>query len=193
MADQVTPGPCPTTGCPSPSQIDCIVVQKVYASCVQTLTATGTFKVFNCTSPITCMVDLDDSTCVVGAVSASSTDDINNITYVVNAVLELTCANNSMAQENIITTTTIPLYNPVGTTPSCTILSASCTCVVTQQGDDCLEIQCTVTLCVLAQTTATVQLLVPTYGFCDPGPCVVGPLLPCPPSPIFPPQQSSSS
>jgi hypothetical protein len=187
MPDQVTPGPCPSTGCPPPTEIDCIVVDKVYASCVQTVTASGTFTITGCTAPVTCTVDLASSTCTVGAVTPTGNDNINNITFVVTAALSLTCATiTTPTTETIVATPTVALYNPPGTTPSCTILSASCTCVVTATN----TVSCTVTLCLLAQTTATVQLLVPSYGFCEPVPCTVGPVLPCPPSPLFPPQQA---
>jgi hypothetical protein len=184
MADQISPGPCPPGGCPPPTEIDCIVVDKVYASCVQTLTATQTYTVVGCTSPINCLVDLSESSCSVGAVTPTGTDNINNITYVVSLSLDITCSSAS-ATETLVTTFTVPLYNPPGTNPSCSILSASCTCVLVSPA----TLSCTVQVCVLAQVTATVQLLVPSYGFCTPSPCQVGPLLPCPPSPLFPPQQ----
>jgi hypothetical protein len=186
MGDQVQPGPCPPTGCPAPTEIDCIVVTKVYASCVQTVTTSGQFTVTDCTGPVTCNVDLSSSTCTVGAITPTGTDDINNVTYIVGLVLDLTCANGVLATETLYTTVTVPLYNPAGTYASCTILSASCNCVLLPNG----LVSCNVNACVLAQTTAVVQLLVPTYGFCSPEPCAVGPLLPCPPSPLFPPQQN---
>jgi hypothetical protein len=186
MADQVTPGPCPSTGCPPPTEIDCIVVDKIYASCVQTVTTSGTFTIIGCTStPVTCLVDLASSGCTVGAITPTGTDDINNVTFVVSVVLDVTCpAVVTPVPETLVTTVTVPLYNPSGTTPSCNILSASCTCVLISPS----TVSCTVSVCLLTQTSATVQLLVPTYGFCQPEPCAVGPLLPCPPTPLFPPQ-----
>jgi hypothetical protein len=187
MADQVSPGPCPSTGCPPPTEIDCIMVDKVYASCVQTVTATGTFTIVACTAtPITCLVDLTDSSCTVGAISPSGIDDINNVTFIITAVLDITCSGLvTPVAETIVTTVTVPLYNPSGTTPICSILSASCTCVLITPS----TVTCNVALCLLAQTTATVQLLIPTYGFCQPSPCEPGPTLNCPPVPLYPPQQ----
>jgi hypothetical protein len=190
VPDQILPGPCPATGCPPPTEIDCIIVDKVYASCVQTVSGAGTFTIVGCTGPISCSVDLSTSTCTVGAVTPTGVDDINNITFVVSLDLSVLCAGLTIpSTETIVLTTTVPLYNPNGTTPSCTILTASCTCVVVGLN----TVQCSVTVCLLTQTTATVQLLVPTYGFCVPQPCEVGPLLPCPPSPLYPPQQFSQS
>ena len=182
----VTPGPCPVTGCPPPTEIDCIVVDKVYASCVQTVTASETFTIVGCLAPITCSVNLPASSCIVGAITPSGTPDINNVTFVVTTALTVTCAAGIPNSETIVTTVTVPLYNPSGTTPSCTLLSASCVCVLTGTS----TVNCTISVCLLAQTTATVQLMIPTYGFCVPSPCEPGPVLPCPPVPLFPPQQT---
>jgi len=183
----VSPGPCPSTGCPPPTQIDCIVVDKVYASCIQTVSITQTVPapVAGCT-PSGCSIDLSSSTCTVGAVTPSSVDNYNNITFVISAAYSVTCGGVT-TPETAVTTTTVTLYNPSGTTPSCSILSGSCTCVAISA----TELSCTITLCVLFQVSATVQLLVPTYGFCSPEPCQVGPVLSCPPSPLFPPQAGS--
>jgi hypothetical protein len=188
MAD-VKPGPV-ASDCPPPSEIDCIAVNKIYASCVETINMTGTFPVpHECTLPVSCSVDLVSSTCYVGASTSTGTADYSNITYVVAAVITLTCSDNYTFNETVYGTVTVPLYNPAGTTATCTILSGSCTCVPTAPG----TILCTVSVCLLAQTYAAVQLLVPTYGFCTPGPCAVGPVLPCPPSPLYPPQVSTTS
>ncbi len=182
----VTPGPCPDTGCPPPTEIDCIVVDKVYDSCSQTVTTTQTFlaPTAGCTVS-SCAIDLATSTCTVGAITPTSATDYNNITFVISANYTVTCSSGVALPETVITTQNVTLYNPTGTIPSCTILSGACTCVNLPNGD----ISCTITLCMLFQSTATVQLLVPTYGFCVPPVCPqVGPVLPCPPSPLFPPQ-----
>ena len=182
----VTPGPCPDTGCPPPTEIDCIVVDKVYDSCSQTVTTTQTFlaPTLGCTVS-SCAIDLSTSSCTVGAITPTSTPDYNNITFVISANYTVTCSSGVTLPETVITTQNVTLYNPSGTIPSCTILSGACTCVNLPNGD----ISCTITLCMLFQSTATVQLLIPTYGFCVPPVCPqVGPVLPCPPSPLFPPQ-----
>jgi hypothetical protein len=183
----VSPGPCPSTGCPSPTQIDCIVVDKVYDSCTQTITITQTFTP---TAPCTvssCSVDLAASSCTVGAVTPSVQPNYNDITFVIAINYSVDCTSGVALSETADTTATVTLYNPPGTTPSCSILSAACTCVNLPNG----SISCTLTVCLLFQTTATVQLLVPSYGFCEPPVCPqVAPVLACPPSPLFPPQAS---
>jgi hypothetical protein len=184
----VTPGPCPSTGCPAPTQIDCIVVDKVYDSCTQTVTVTQTVTapVAGCT-PSSCAIDLATSTCTVGAVTPTTVTDYNTITFVISGAFSVTCGGVTVP-ETAVSTIQVTLYNPPGTTPSCTILSGTCTCVALPTG----LLSCTVTLCVLFQTSATVQLLVPTYGFCQPQPCPqVGPVVSCPPSPLYPPQANS--
>ena len=192
----VTPGPCPTTGCPAPTEIDCIMVDKIYASCTQTVPVT---QVLDCddlpagclppgtmSGSLPCTLDLTASMCTVGAVVASGTDSINNITYTISAVVNLTCPSGTVFPVTLYTTTTVPLYNPSGTTPSCTVISGSCSAVILPNGDVSVQ----ATLCLLLQTLARVQLLIPTYGFCAPTPCEVAAVAACPPGALFPPQQS---
>lgn len=183
----VTPGAYTDTGCPPATQIDCIVVDKVYDSCVQTITVTQTIRDCDC-SISSCAFDLSTSSCAVGAITPTTTTDYNDITFVIGAEYMITCTSGPTLTEQAYTTQTVMLYNPDGTTPSCTILSGTCSCVNLPNG----HISCTVTLCVLFQTTATVQLMIPTYGFCVPPTCpAVGPVLPCPPTSLFPPQANS--
>jgi len=188
-----------TTTIGQPTQVDCIVVDKVYDSCSQTITIAQTLSMMPGPSgnggppPMMCTVsgcaiDLSSSTCQVGAVTASATTNYSDITFVIGAQYTVTCTSGNTLTETAYTTQTVTLYNPTGTTPSCAIVSGACMCVNLPNGD----ISCTITLCLLFQTTATVQLLVPTYGFCVPPACgAVGPVVPCPPSPLFPPQENS--
>lgn len=181
------PGPCPPEGCPPPTEIDCIVVDKVYDSCTQTLTTTQTFLApTSCTAISGCSIDLASTTCTVGSISPSAAPNYSDITFVVGVPYTVTCTNGASTSETAYLTTVIPLYNPTGTTPSCTVLSGSCNCVVLPND----YVSCTITVCVLFQVTAYVQILVPTYGFCTPPTCMAGPVLPCPPSSLFPPQMS---
>lgn len=191
----VTPGPCSSGCCPPPTEIDCIMVDKVYASCSQTVSASqivndmmlppGCIPPETTSGALACTVDLTASTCAVGAVVSSGVDSINNITYTIAAVVDVTCVNGvTVAPITVYTTTTVPLYNPTGTTPVCTILSGTCSAVILPNGQ--LSVQ--VTLCLLLQTVALVQLLVPSYGYCIPSPCEVAAIGICPPGSLFPPQ-----
>ncbi|PSR20063.1 MAG: hypothetical protein C7B45_16770 [Sulfobacillus acidophilus] len=185
----VTTGPITAGEVPPPTEIDCIVVDKVYDSCSQTLTTSQTLVAVGTTcSVVGCSIDLSSSTCTVGAITPTVTPDYNDITFVVGINYSVSCSSGVTLSETAYVTQIVTLYNPNGTTPSCNILSGACSCVNLPNGD----INCTLTICLLLQTTAVVQLMVPTYGFCVPPVCpAVGPVLPCPPSPLYPPQASN--
>lgn len=183
----VTPGACADTGCPTPTEIDCIVVDKVYDSCTQTVTLTQTVHDCDCTIS-SCSIDLSSSSCTVAAITPSTTTNYSNVTFIIGVEYTITCSDGNTITKTAYTTQVVTLYNPDGTTPSCNILAGTCACVNLPTG----EISCTLTVCVLFQTTAVVQLMVPTYGFCTPPSCpAVAPVLPCPPSPLYPPQLDS--
>lgn len=186
MADPaISPGPFPSNA-PEPTQIDCIAVEKVYASCSQTVNATLTLAEDGCLPPYSCTINLGASSCTVGAITPSTTPDISNITFVITVVMEITCGNNASFSKAVYTTVTVPLYHPGGTTAKCQILSGTCSVVALPNH----HISASATLCLLLQTTAKVQLLVPTYGFCVPAPCDAPALPDCPPSGVFPPQKA---
>lgn len=181
-----TPGPCPPEGCPPPTEIDCIVVEKVYDSCSQTITTTQITSAPTCVVS-GCSVDLTTSSCTVAAITPSITPDYSDVTFLIGITYSIICTTGPALPETAYVTQVVTLYNPTGTTPSCNILSAACTCVNIPVGD----VSCTLTVCVLFQSTAVVQLMIPTYGFCVPPTCPeVGPVLPCPPVPLYPPQAS---
>ncbi len=177
------PGPCSPEGCPPPTEIDCLTVEKVYDSCVQVLTTTQKTAAPECITISSCAIVSDNSSCTVSAITPSSMPDYNIITVTIEVVSQFTCANGLMDDFITYLTPSVTLYNPPGTTPSCNLLSGTCNCLVLPN----TEITCTVTVCVLLQTTAYVPLLIPTYGFCSPSACPPTPF-PCPPIPLFPPQ-----
>ena len=199
MADDavVTPGPCPPEGCPPPTAIDCIEVTKVFDFCFQTETRDPVcFDI-----PASC-----------GEVPAGSTA-MGTITTVSCTTQTITPIPHSGGFANVtllITATgTVTIKAPDGTT-LCTFtgmltffktvtlcapdgVTIGCSAPATSVGPCAIvngEVCCTVNLCLLIQSTAVVKLLVPTYGYCVPAPCVVLPTPPftCPPSPLFPPQ-----
>lgn len=186
-------GPWEHSDFPKPTEIDCITVEKVYDSCIQTITTTQMLgdDVWCKECAVTsCTFDLDSSLCTVGTMTPSTTTDYSDITFVIGAEYTVSCSNGKSMTSTAYTTATVTLYNPMGTTPSCTIISGTCSCVNLPND----TISCTITLCVLFQTTAVVQIMVPTYGFCTPPTCgQVGPVLPCPPSSLFPPQSGASA
>ncbi len=190
----LTPGPLTDDWRPRPTEIDCLMVNKVYASCTQTVTISQIVHKKKlppcCLSPdltstaLASSIDFSASTCTVSAVVPSGTDSINNITYTIAIVVDVTCMNGGTASITLYTTTTVPLYNPSGTTPACTIVSGTCSAVILPNGKLAVE----ATLCLLLQTFASVQILVPSYGYCLPTECQVAAVGVCPPSSLFPPQ-----
>ncbi len=200
MADQVVPGPYPD-GCPPPIVVDCIEVTKVYDFCFSTVTRDNLcFPI-----PATCGVLPAGTTCTVSVTSVScstvsSTPILNasgvptgfaNVTLLITVELSISLISPSGVTICTFCGTfsffqTIVLCAPDGTSITCESPSnAVGSCVII--GSDVCSI---VTICLLIESVATVKLLVPTFGFCTPAPCVVAPSPPfaCPPSPLYPAQ-----
>ncbi len=193
----VVPGPCPPEGCPPPTEIDCIEVTKVFDFCFQTETLSNEcFPI-----PASC-----------GTVPPGSTVS-SKVTSVTCTTMSVTPIPNSGGFANvsllIVATESITLTSPSGTvlctfTDTITFFKTVTLCAPDGVHIDCSApatavgpcaivdgaVCCTVNLCLLIQSTAVVKILVPTFGFCVPAPCVVLPTPPfvCPPSPLFPPQ-----
>ena len=201
MADQVVPGPCPPTGCPAPTFIDCVQVTKVYDFCFQTLDVNHqVFEIPSSCLPLpsgaTATGVVSSVTCTAQTItpiltSSGTPTGFANVTLFVTATITFTITNSSGATvctfSGFVTNfTTVVLCAPTGVTVTCQAPSSSVgPCVI--MGDDLI---CPVLICLLIESVATVNLLVPTYGFCTPAPCVVSPTPPfsCPPSQLFPAQ-----
>ncbi len=184
----VTPGPCPPTGCPAPTEIDCILVDKVFDYCFQADTSGTICTPFVCTGTVTgisCAVT--GATCSFQSSTPAATTDFINATFLISATVDFTITTTvttCTASTSVTLLKTVTLCGPAGTVQSCTVLSGSCAPPAIVDGTVCT----TVTICTTFTSTAPVQLLVPAYGYCSPAPCVTQPLPPCPPSPLFPPQ-----
>lgn len=188
MPDQPTPGPCPPTGCPPPTEIDCIMVQKLYDYCFQqdTLQSVCTTIDEACAGAtlVTCSVT---ASCVFVSSTPSSTSGFVDATFAIAATVTFSTTVDATTCTSYTTATftkTVTLCGPSGTTQDCSVLSAVCTPPVVIDGTVCTS----VIICATYQSYAFVSLLVPTYGFCSPAPCVTLPNPPCPPGTLFPPQ-----
>jgi hypothetical protein len=194
MDTAITPGPCPGSGCPAPTEIDCIEVTKVYDSCFQTETFTDLYATLPTGDPccdaiaarptttVTCAVT--DSTCTFVSSTPTSTDDLVNATFAVCVMETITLTGPSGDTCTICLPVhfvkTATLCGPVGTTQVCTIAGVTCgPCVITPFG----KVLCQLIVCLVLQSVATVQLLVPSYGPCVPSACTVLADPPCPPTP----------
>ncbi|WP_406676134.1 hypothetical protein [Moorella sp. ACPs] len=191
----VAPGLCPPGGCPPPTRIECIVVDKVYDSCFQvesrtrdtTVTTgltgefvTGTFTVGQA---IPCALNGTISCNVINRVP--TTGNFATLTIVVSVPITLTNPNAPAETANRVFTFTkvVTLCAPEGVTVDCsesTLLF--CNCVVSAVGVGNITVTCDFQVCVVIKTILSVQLLVPSYGFCVPAPCTVAPGV-CPPTP----------
>lgn len=202
MANQVCPGPCPPEGCPPPTQIDCIVVEKVYDSCFQvddrtrmvTVTTddggqwpTGAFTVGQIV-PCALTVGAEISCIEISRVPAD--DGFVTVTIMVSVPVTLTNPNDATETTDRVFnfTKTATLCCPPGVEPDCSESTLMvCNSIITQvdEVNETVEVTCDFQVCLMMKCILTVQLLVPSYGFCVPAPCVTLPGI-CPPSP---PQQ----
>lgn len=202
-SSSITPGPCSTQGCPAPTFIDCLEVTKVYDSCFQT----ESFP--NLCAPIpspcasiavmpgaTVTCDVTSATCNFVSSASTGVDDYANVTFAVSLTVTYTVTPPSPPAPSVAPpppppapctfsvpvnfVQTVTLCAPTGTTQTCTIAGTSCGPGAIFDGSVCVPL----TVCLVFQSTATVQLLVPTYGYCTPAPCAVLAAPPCPP--VFP-------
>lgn len=205
MANQgVTAGPLMAGNWPPPTEVDCIEVTKVFDSCYQTQNFNNLCArvppedmcgqiAFNPASTATCAVS--STTCNLISSVATGVDDDYQVTFSVSIVdtVTLTSPTGQTCSFNIPVNffASTVLCVPTGATPTCTV-SASCgPCIIVPgsgpQGSDWHDhgpsVCCAVNVCVLLQSTAQVQLLVPSYGYCVPAECQVAAAAPCPPYP----------
>lgn len=195
---QISPGTCPPEGCPPPTRIECIVVDKVYDSCFQlhdvsrdtsistsTDFTTGPFAVGDV---INCSLTTGASISCTEVSRVSAGDGFFTITILVAVPVTLTNPNNrNETVERIFTfTKTATLCCPEGVSPDCSESTLIfCSCVVTNVTGGYapnITITCTLQVCVVIKCILSVQLLVPSFGFCVPAPCVTLPGV-CPPTP----------
>jgi hypothetical protein len=191
--DAIVPGPCPPTGCPPPTEIDCVIVDKVYDSCIQLhdLGIVATDLQPDCFTGAQAGGSCQVTGIACAEAARTQEGDFATIILSVAVFRTITITNAAGGVICTFTTTdnffkTVTLCSPPGTTVNCQLVSATCgPCFLSLGGS---VINCPVQICMLITSTASVALLIPTYGFCSPAPCSTAPLLPCPPGALFPPQ-----
>jgi len=195
---EVMPGLCPPGGCPPFDRIECIVVEKVYDSCFQvdertrdiTVTTgvdgdwpTGPFAVGD---PVVCsLTEGAGITCT--EISRVPTSEPGFFTVTLAISVPVTLTNPNAATETVDTiftfTKNVTLCAPEGTSINCNESSLLlCSCMISGVSDETVTVTCDIQVCVVIKSTLVVQLLVPSYGFCVPAPCVTLPGV-CPPLP----------
>ncbi len=212
---QIIPGQCPPEGCPPPTRIECIVVDKVYDSCFQiedrsqTTIVTEFFNMVEVGDVVPCaLTEGEEISCE--EISKTPINDTGFFTITVLIRVPLTLTNPEDPTEQVervfLFPKTVTLCCPEGTEIDCsesTLLF--CQCVVTdvipldnQVPEDMqvqqvtpvtpvtplaeVMLQCDLQLCIVLKCLSRVQLLVPSYGFCVPAPCITLPGV-CPPVP----------
>lgn len=187
---QITPGMCPPEGCPPPTRIECIVVDKVYDSCFQindltrdTTISDFTTDMFSEGDVIPCAQNGDITCSEISRVDAGG--GFFTVTILVSVPVTLTNPNDptETVDRTFTFTKTATLCCPPGVSPDCSESSILfCNCIVTGFTNASLAVTCTLQVCVVIKCILEVQLLVPSYGFCVPAPCITLPGV-CPPTP----------
>ncbi|MBC7343532.1 MAG: hypothetical protein H5U02_13990 [Clostridia bacterium] len=192
---QVVPGPCnPVTGCPPPTEIVCIKVDKVYEECRQTLTNVETVDLATVTPPP--VGTITSVECVSAQVTVGPTCTILpggrvrvtfSYTYTIRWTDDL--------GPHLYTSPAIPMEITVrmaragepGLLPQCEVYLD---CVESFLSDATVVTSCIGKL-ILFKLYSHVQLMVPSYGFCpQPPECQVAGQCPTweAPWPPYPPQ-----
>ena len=205
LRQTIQPGLCPIDPetrlpqCPPADRIECIMVDKVYDSC---------FQIDNRNQTITIAAG-DLGTGSVGSLVNCSLDTATGITCVESG--PRVSVGNGYFRVTLIITVPIILTNPTDTTvPPLTVASSfvfakqvilcapegvdvicdestviGCNCVVTalpvEEVRQLGAITCDIQVCVVIKSIFSVQLLVPSYGYCLPQQCA--PINTCPPVP----------
>lgn len=197
--DIVSTGLCSAEGCPPPTRIECISVEKVYDSC---------YERESLPSLLACIaVDSDaftpglaiQSNCENGVISCVEIEKrpigngLSEIDLLFN-IDNIIIYNPFNTQETLpIMVTpfikTLTLCCPEGASVDCSHSTITrCICIVNSiMPAQCwpgfqVIIACQIQVCLVVKCISRVQLLVPSYGFCVPAPCTALPGI-CPSSP----------
>ena len=220
MPSTVSAGPLGSELWPKPTQVDCIEVTKVFDSCYQmqnfnNLCARVPHQdmclqiAYNPASTATCAVT--STTCTLLSSVSTGVDDDYAVTFSVSLVETITLTGPTGQTcmidipVNFFASTTLCI--PTGAAPTCTVASSCGPCVIlpgsnpypaTDPPGDCHDrrdptVCCQLNVCVVLQSTAQVQLLVPSYGYCAPAQCQVAAAPPCPAYPADCPTTSTTS
>jgi hypothetical protein len=175
-AEQIGPSPgrCdPVYGCPPPTEIDCIIVDKVFESCRRTLVdepSTTLFGVVDAITEVVCTgaTVIGTPTCTILAGRRIRVDFTYQYTFRwVDAAGTHTFTS---APIPIEVTTRLPRIGDAGLLPHCEVFLDCLECFVS----DTTTVTCCIGIMVVFKLISRVQLMVPTYGYCpQPSECEV--------------------
>jgi hypothetical protein len=195
---QIQPGQCPPGGCPPPDRIECIVVDKVYDSCFQIDERTREIETdseefgtgLEVGDVVECKLNGEISCNVISRTPVA--DGFFTLVLSITVPILLTNPEAASGEEDEIERTftfskTITLCAPEGVNIDCsesTLLSCNCVVIDVEEDEEEIvyDISCDIQVCLVIKSILRVQLLVPSYGFCVPAPCVTLPGV-CPPLP----------
>ena len=186
-----------------PNRIECIAVDKVYDSCFQTNDITRNITIGTGTGEpwegadlevgdiMQCGLDTslpeEGITCsVISRIPVG--EGFYTLNILVTVPVVLTNEDDEVFETTFNFTKTVTLCAPEGVNIDCSeSVILACNCVVTAVDieNETVTVTCDIQICFVIKSILTVQLLVPSYGFCVPAPCVTLPGV-CPP---LPPEQ----
>jgi hypothetical protein len=180
------------------TQIECIVVDKVYDSCFQRESLPTVLacifvdtEAFTPGQVIPCNIENASISCteVERRHLGKGVFEIDILFTINNAIIKNPANPKEKLPLRIAPfVKTVTLCRPEGTTLDCSESTITrCICVASSITPVCgsgfqVIVVCQIELCLVIKSIARVQLLVPSYGFCAPSPCVTLPGV-CPPIP----------
>lgn len=195
----LTPGINLDQGCPEPTKIEGILVDKVWDSCFQTENLPPTFvcivaepNMFVPGTVIPCNGEEAMISCmeIQRRPLKDGLSEIDLLIKVENMLLHNPFEpSETLPLEVTPFIKTITLHCPEGTVIDCSESKVNrCLCAVAEvlpdpcECVDLLQVICQIQLCLVVKCMAKVQLLIPSYGFGKSAPCItLQP--PCPPTP----------
>jgi len=161
---QIVPGPCPPCGCPEPTEIVCIMVDKVYDACSQRECFEDVEFCFTneLCDEVECEVIKVESECTL--TQEQEDPPLVRADVCIEICVKVTC-NEDTKTRTLRVTKQVLLFGFEGM--DCKVITvAECLGCDVMQIDNDTTVMCDVGLFLEVKTTDFIQLLVPSYGFC---------------------------
>ncbi|MEW6622417.1 MAG: hypothetical protein AB1420_04705 [Bacillota bacterium] len=197
--NQVQPGRCPIdpeTGlpdCPPPTEIDCVKVKKVFNECFQNRDVEIKIP-FEAPTLEIITGDAQDAECVSAEATIIDCSVLENDRVRVTFRLEVTARvpldeggfEESSGTKIVSKLLFLSGVSEEGLDIECQVFPECLFCFISERDElgNVTEVTCFVSTCILLKSVLIVQLLIPTYGFCQPRQCSAI----TPGCPLFPPQ-----
>lgn len=158
---------------PTPDEIVCIAVDKVYDYCFDETTVTRCvpFEGQPAGTRVTCALRAHEATCRLAGEVTPGEGGLASVNVVVTVPATVTVGNSPEFAVTFPVFRSLRLCIPEGTQLGCEVTGTAFGELIDTTGDGYSdELCCVAHLCVVLHTTARVRLLVPSYGLCAPGP-----------------------